>query len=78
MNPLPPAPPLRTDVAALQLEPPERDANHSLAAVQSVRYGSAAGRWLLPRVLHLLSFDNEGGVVGQAVDSRANEVCTLP
>ena len=50
---------------------------HLHAAVQSVRYGSAAGRWLLPRVLHLLSFDNESGVVGQAVDSRANEVSAV-
>jgi hypothetical protein len=37
--------------------------------VQGVRYGSAGGRNLLPRVLHLLSFDNESGVVGRQLDS---------
>ena len=42
-------------------------------AVQGVRYHSQNARDLLPRVLLLLTFENETGVVGKALD-RAPEV----
>ncbi len=41
--------------------------------VQGVRYHSQNARDLLPRVLLLLTFENETGVVGKALD-RAPEV----
>lgn len=43
--------------------------------LQAVKHGSCAGRTMLPRVLHLLSFENEGGAVGRALDRKLNEVC---
>ncbi|GAX77356.1 hypothetical protein CEUSTIGMA_g4802.t1 [Chlamydomonas eustigma] len=36
--------------------------------LQGIRQGSAAARASLPRVLHLLSFDNDQGVVGTQLD----------
>ncbi|KAK9813189.1 hypothetical protein WJX72_010368 [[Myrmecia] bisecta] len=36
--------------------------------LQAVRGGSAGARALLPRILQLLSFDNESGAVGKALD----------
>ena len=41
--------------------------------MQGVRYHSQNARDLLPRVLLLLTFENETGVVGKALD-RAPEV----
>lgn len=44
--------------------------------LQAVKHGSCAGRTMLPRVLHLLSFENDGsGAVGRALDRKLNEVC---
>ena len=43
--------------------------------LQAVKHGSCAGRTMLPRVIHLLSFENEGGAVGRALDRKLNEVC---
>ena len=42
--------------------------------LQAVKHGSCAGRTMLPRVLHLLSFENEAGAVGRALDRKLNEV----
>ena len=42
--------------------------------LQAVKHGSCAGRSMLPRVLHLLSFDNETGAVGRILDRKVNEV----
>ena len=38
--------------------------------LQAVKHGSCAGRSMLPRVLHLLSFDNETGAVGRILDKK--------
>jgi transformation/transcription domain-associated protein len=42
--------------------------------LQAVKHGSCAGRTMLPRVLHLLSFENDTGAVGRALDRKLNEV----
>lgn len=42
--------------------------------VQGIRHGSAAARELIPRILHLLSFDNDSGVVGKVLERAAAEV----
>lgn len=42
--------------------------------LQAVKHGSCAGRTMLPRVLHLLSFDNETGALGRILDRKVNEV----
>ena len=39
-----------------------------------MRQGSSAARALLPRVLTLLSFDNESGVVGRAIERGSRQV----
>jgi transformation/transcription domain-associated protein len=39
--------------------------------IQGIRLGNAAARASLPRVLHLLSFDNEQGVVGTQLERLA-------
>ena len=36
-----------------------------------MRLGNVQARSLLPRILHLLSFDNHGGIVGALADSAA-------
>ena len=46
--------------------------------LQAVKHGSCAGRTMLPRVLHLLSFENDTGAVGRALDRKLNEVRQLP
>ena len=46
--------------------------------LQAVKHGSCAGRTMLPRVLHLLSFENNTGAVGRALDRKLNEVRQLP
>jgi len=40
--------------------------------LQAIRFGSTRGRGLLPRLLHLLSFENEGGEVGRALDRQGD------
>lgn len=40
---------------------------------QGVRHGSEAARGMLPRLLSLLSFENEGGVVGSAIERGVRE-----
>ncbi len=42
--------------------------------LQAVKHGSCAGRTMLPRVLHLLSFENDTGAVGRALDRKLNAV----
>ena len=42
--------------------------------LQAVKHGSCAGRIMLPRVLHLLSFENDTGAVGRALDRKLNGV----
>lgn len=41
---------------------------------QAVRLGNAQARSLLPRVLHLLSFDNHNGCVGGHLDKAHGEL----
>lgn len=42
--------------------------------LQGVRLGNPAARAMLPRVLHLLSFDNDAGVVGAQLDRHAGSL----
>ena len=46
--------------------------------MQAVRQGSSTARALLPRVLTLLSFDNESGVVGRAIERGSRQVRRSP
>ena len=41
---------------------------------QGIRHGSEAARSMLPRMLNLLSFENESGGVGAAVERGIREV----
>ena len=47
---------------------------HDFVDSQGVRQGSTAARGMLPRVLNMLAFDNESGVVGKALERGARQV----